>query len=79
MEPQLRNVQKDMPPCSETGMARRVLPVLALNEVNFYSAVEMYSIDDDLSLNVLYFSYLPVTDSFLIKWIFIDEEGRRFL
>lgn len=33
MEPQLRNVQKEMPPCSETGMARRVLPVLALNEV----------------------------------------------
>ncbi|KAG0725099.1 NAD kinase 2, mitochondrial [Chionoecetes opilio] len=33
MEPQLRNVDEGLPPCSETGMARRVLPVLALNEV----------------------------------------------
>ncbi|XP_045625914.1 NAD kinase 2, mitochondrial [Procambarus clarkii] len=33
MEPHLRTIRDDVPRCSETGMARRVLPVLALNEV----------------------------------------------
>ncbi|KAK8736922.1 hypothetical protein OTU49_004725, partial [Cherax quadricarinatus] len=33
MEPHLRTLKDDVPLCSETGMARRVLPVLALNEV----------------------------------------------
>ncbi|XP_064112115.1 NAD kinase 2, mitochondrial-like isoform X2 [Macrobrachium nipponense] len=30
---QLRTMEKEVPPCSESGLARRVLPVLALNEV----------------------------------------------
>lgn len=33
LEPQLHTLQKDISPCSEIGVARRVLPVLALNEV----------------------------------------------
>ncbi|KAK3849450.1 hypothetical protein Pcinc_043800 [Petrolisthes cinctipes] len=33
MEPRLKSIIEDLPPCSETGLARRVLPVLALNEV----------------------------------------------
>lgn len=47
MEPQLRNLAKDIPPCSETGMARRILPVLALNEVSLSTLFTsgMYSID----------------------------------
>lgn len=30
---QLQKVEREVPPCSESGMARRILPVLALNEV----------------------------------------------
>ena len=33
MEPQLKTLKEEVVPCSESGLQKRVLPVLALNEV----------------------------------------------